>query len=53
MKREIISVLTSDIVRSSKLTPARVDELLMHIVPDFISRLEGTSSYSSYRGDSC
>lgn len=53
MKRELISVLTSDIVRSSKMPPSRIDELMTHIVPDFISRLEGTSSYSSYRGDSC
>jgi hypothetical protein len=51
--KNIISVLTSDIVKSSKLSPATVRNLMEVAIPDFISRLGYTESYSSYRGDEC
>lgn len=50
---KIISVLTSDIVKSSKLLPATVRNLMEVAIPDFISGLGLTESYSSYRGDEC
>ena len=53
MTNNIISVLTSDIVNSSKMKTEDVENLVGKQIPALISKMSSIAyNYSSYRGDS-